>query len=178
MKKVIAVIVVLLIIGAGYFGFQQYKKAEEVKKITSFDACAAARFPVMDSYPGRCVTPDGRSFTQEIGNELEFTDLITVSNPRPNQKIISPLKITGQARGTWYFEATFPFELFDANGKSLAKGFVTANGEWMTENFVPFSGDITFARPQTKTGKLVIQNANPSGLQENQKTLEMPVSFE
>ena len=178
MRKIVFIVVILIFAGVGYFGYQRYQKAEEVKKISSFEECGAAGFPVMDSYPGRCITSDGRSFTQEIGNELEFNDLITVSNPRPNQKIISPVKITGQARGNWYFEATFPFELFDANNKSLGKGFATANGEWMTEDFVPFTAELSFERPKTKKGKLIITNSNPSGLPENDKKLEMPVVFE
>jgi hypothetical protein len=177
MRKFVIIVVILIFAGVGYFGFQQYQRAEEVKKISSFEECGAAGFPVMDSYPGRCVTSDGRSFTQEIGNELEFTDLITMSNPRPNQKVTSPLKITGQARGTWYFEATFPVEIFDENNKSLGKGFATADGEWMTEDFVPFSAEVTFEKPMTAKGKLIINNANPSGLPENEKELVIPVVF-
>lgn len=178
MKKIVAVIVVIIFATVGYFGFQQYQKLEEVKKISSFEECAAAGFPVMDSYPSQCRTSDGISFTQEIGNELELNDVITISNPRPNQKITSSLNVSGQARGTWYFESTFPVELFDANNKSLGKGFATANGEWMTENFVPFTAEITFEKPTTSKGKIIINNANPSDLPENAKELVMPVSFE
>ncbi len=177
MKKIVLLLIIVIFTGVGFFGFQQYQKGEEVKKISSFEECAAAGFPVMDSYPGQCRTSDGRSFTQEIGNELELGDLIMVSNPRPNQKITSPLKITGQARGTWYFEATFPVELVDANNKSLGKSFATAQGEWMTEEFVPFTAEIKFEKPSTKKGKLIINNANPSGLPENGKELIIPVEF-
>lgn len=177
MRKLIALLVLLIFACVGYFGFQQYQKAEDVKKISSFDECAAAGFPVMESYPGQCRTSDGRSFTQGIGNELQFADLITISNPRPNQKIASPLKIGGQARGPWFFEANFPVELFDANNKSLGKGFATAQGEWMTQDFVPFTAEITFTKPETTKGKLIINNANPSDLPENKKELVIPVVF-
>lgn len=177
MKKIIVILVLVVCIGVGYFGFQQYQKAEEIKKISSFEECTAAGFPTQDSYPGQCRTSDGRTFTQEIGNELSFTDLITISNPRPNQSIVSPLKISGQARGTWFFEATFPVEVFDANNKSLGKGFATAQGEWMTEDFVPFTAEITFEKPTTPKGMVIINNANPSGLFENEKELVIPVVF-
>ena len=33
--------------------------------ISNFDRCVAAGYRVMRSYPPRCVTPDGRVFTQE-----------------------------------------------------------------------------------------------------------------
>src|SRR4051812_32842409 len=44
-------------------------------------------------------------------------DLIQVNAPKPNDLVKSPLTVTGKARGTWYFEASFPVRLEDANGK-------------------------------------------------------------
>ena len=32
--------------------------------INSFEECVAAGFPIMESYPEQCMTPDGRSFTR------------------------------------------------------------------------------------------------------------------
>ncbi|MFH1997321.1 MAG: hypothetical protein ABII94_01360, partial [Patescibacteria group bacterium] len=72
--------------------------------INSFEECVSADYPVMESYPRQCKTPDGRSFTEDIGNELEKIDLIRVNNPRPNQIIQSPILIKGEARGYWFFE--------------------------------------------------------------------------
>lgn len=37
--------------------------------ITDFEECEAAGFPVQESYPARCTTPDGRSFTQIIDDD-------------------------------------------------------------------------------------------------------------
>ena len=31
--------------------------------ITSFSECAEAGYPIMESYPRRCKTPDGKTFT-------------------------------------------------------------------------------------------------------------------
>lgn len=177
MKNIVAVIVLIVILVVGYFGFQRYQRAEEIKRISSFEQCVSAGFPVLESYPPRCATSDGRSFTQDIGNALKFADIIHISNPNPNQKITSPLTITGQAKGTWFFEATFPIELFDANNKSLGKSTATAQGEWMTEDFVSFTSELQFEKPATAKGKLIIKNANPSGLPENAKELIIPVMF-
>src|SRR3569623_2033710 len=66
-------------------------------------------------------------------------DLISVSAPRPGEHITSPLFVTGIARGTWFFEASFPAELKDAQGNTIAQGAGQAQGDWMTEDFVPFS---------------------------------------
>ncbi len=103
--------------------------------------------------------------------------LISVTSPTQNQLISSPLTITGQARGQWYFEATFSAELVDANGNLLAELPVMAEGDWMTEDFVPFSAMITFSTPQTNTGKLILRKANASGLPEHDDSVEIPVAF-
>ncbi len=172
----------ILVIILGFYARSQGNQSNNTTsptptQVTNFEECAAAGYPVQESYPARCTTPDGQSFTQEIGNEMGHSDVIQISSPRPNEVVTSPLMITGEARGSWYFEATFPFQLVDDNGLTLATGFATATGEWMTEEFVPFSGEIAFATPTTPTGKLLINNANPSGLPENEKELIIPVRF-
>jgi len=83
----------------------------------------------------------------------------------------------GLARGTWYFEATFSAELVDANGNLLTELPVMAEGDWMTEDFVPFSAMISFSTPQTNTGKLILRKANASGLPEHDDSVEAPVAF-
>jgi|1048.fasta_scaffold197246_1 hypothetical protein len=37
--------------------------AQGPKKITSFEECVAAGFPMLKTYPGRCVTDSGETFT-------------------------------------------------------------------------------------------------------------------
>ena len=50
----------------------------------------------------------------------------------PGSEISSPLRITGEARGPWYFEASFPVVLTDGDGLIIAEGHGQAQGEWMT----------------------------------------------
>lgn len=35
------------------------------KQISSFEACAADGRPILETYPERCITADGRSFTKQ-----------------------------------------------------------------------------------------------------------------
>ena len=42
--------------------------------ITTFDECVAAGYPVMESYPERCMTTDGRSFERDISNDMPDAD--------------------------------------------------------------------------------------------------------
>jgi len=63
-----------------------------------------AGYVIMESYPRQCRDNEDNLFVEYIGNELEKTDLIHLDNPRPNQTIVSPLQITGQARGNWFLK--------------------------------------------------------------------------
>jgi hypothetical protein len=150
---------------------------ENIKsRISNFQECAAAGNAIMESYPRQCRAGE-QSFTEDIGNELEKMDLIKINSPRPNELVKSPLEITGQARGNWFFEASFPVKLLDENGSDLGAGIAQAKGEWMTEDFVPFSAKLEFAMPKGKTGSLILKKDNPSGLPENDDELRVPVSF-
>lgn len=106
-----------------------------------------------------------------------YPDLIRVDAPKAGDLVTSPLRVTGEARGNWYFEASFPVTLKDANGKVLVAHYAQAEGEWMTTEFVPFLSTLEFAKPTTATGTLVLQNDNPSGLPELSKQIEIPVRF-
>ncbi|MEK7650605.1 MAG: Gmad2 immunoglobulin-like domain-containing protein [Patescibacteria group bacterium] len=102
---------------------------------------------------------------------------IKLTDPKSNQIVSSPLTVTGEARGTWYFEASFPVRLLDENGQELAVMPAQAQGEWMTENFVPFSVTLAFPTPATATGKLILQKDNPSGDPARDEQIEIPVRF-
>ena len=110
-------------------------------------------------------------------NGIDYADLIQVDAPQAGAVVTSPLIVRGKARGTWYFEASFPVRLLDANGVELAVVPAQAQGDWMTTEFVPFEVTLTFAPPATKTGTLILQNDNPSGLPENAKEIRIKVKF-
>lgn len=145
--------------------------------VSSFSECVEAGYPIQESFPRRCTTPSGQSFTEDIGNVNEKQDLIQVTAPLPNQAINTPFVIQGQARGTWYFEASFPIELEDANGVVIGRSIAQAQSDWMTEDFVPFTSTLTFTAPSTTTGTLVLKKDNPSGMPERDDALRIPVTF-
>ncbi len=66
------VVILLLLLGVGLIaiiGGKYYLDQKKLNSITDFESCAQAGYPVMESYPGRCITPDGRSFTQILSKE-------------------------------------------------------------------------------------------------------------
>jgi hypothetical protein len=181
MKKIIFVATLIIVAGAiAYFTFLSKPAGEElvVRDIVSFDECVEAGYPVMESYPRQCRVSGGETFTEDIGNEIEKSDLIRINTPRPNYSIASPLLIEGEARGYWFFEATFPIKLLDGDGNVIAQHYAQAQDEWMTEDFVPFTAELNFISPDTKKGTLVLEKDNPSGLPEHADELRIPVSFQ
>ena len=105
-------------------------------------------------------------------------NLIHVSYPKPNDKIVSPLVVTGEARGGWFFEGSFPVILTDWDGKIIAQGIAQAQGEWMTANFVPFTVSLDFTKPSYgTTGSLILKKDNPSDLRQFDDSIEIPVKF-
>jgi len=174
------ILIIILILVAGglvyYFGFWQ-EKAQEIT-INSFEECIVAGYPILESYPRQCKTPDGKSFTEDIGNELEKINLIRVDQPRPNDSVVNPLEIKGEARGYWFFEADFPVKLLDGNGELLGIAIAQAQSDWMTEDFVSFESTLEFENPATEKGTLILEKDNPSGLPENADELRVPVYFD
>jgi hypothetical protein len=101
-------------------------------------------------------------------------NMIRVETPLPGAAVSASFSVQGAARGGWYFEANFPYQVFNAQGALLAEGPVTASGEWMTPEFVPFSFTVSipgYVGPAT----LILRNDNASGLPENDASVSIPI---
>jgi len=123
---------------------------------------------------GEQVVTVNEPIINEVKNDL--ADKIKVDFPTAGAVVSSPLIIVGQARGIWYFEATFPVALQDKAGNVLAQGIATAQSDWMVENFVPFIAKLEFTAPvENIEAVLLLKRDNPSGMPENDATLELPL---
>lgn len=180
-KNIIIGILAVVVIGVAGYYFLVNKQTPilPTQNITNFEECVDAGYAIMESYPRQCAVSGGSSFTEDIGNAIEKQDLIQVENPQPGDVVSSPLKIKGHARGTWYFEASFPVKLFDANNNEiqLTPSYIMTANNWMTEDFVPFEATVTYAQPATAAGTLILHKDNPSDLPENDDQLVIPVRF-
>ncbi|MBN1331662.1 hypothetical protein JW978_02125 [Candidatus Dojkabacteria bacterium] len=114
------------------------------------------------------------------------TDLVTMDDgtqyqifsPVPDGVISSPLTVSGQVSGTWYFEGSFQIELRDYDGNVIATGIATAQSDWMSEELVEYEGTLTFTAPAGEIyGELYLLKENPSGLIENDNQISYPVRF-
>lgn len=103
---------------------------------------------------------------------------VHVSNPITNTTVASPLTVTGEARGSWFFEGSFPITLTDSVGHILVQSHVTATSNWQTNDFVPFSASLSFAKQKSgSVGYLILRKDNPSGLAKNDAAVEISVTF-
>jgi len=178
-KRIILLLGLIVLLLVGGVIYKVGGPYGQVSVINTFSECVEAGNPVAESYPRQCRTTDGRLFTEEVENTPDDkSNLIRVSSPRPSEEIASPLVIIGEARGTWFFEASFPVVLVDWDGLIIAEGHAEAQSNWMTEDFVPFQATLIFKAPIYKNyGTLILRKDNPSGLPEHDNAIEVPVLF-
>lgn len=109
-----------------------------------------------------------------------YKDMIRIANPTPGSTVTTPLLFSGEARGGWFFEASFPITIVDWNGRIIGEGIATATGDWMTSEFVPFTASIPYVLPSDvayRRGAIILQKDNPSGMPENDDAFEVPILF-
>lgn len=102
---------------------------------------------------------------------------VVIDIPQPNALVTSPFRVSGFARGTWFFEASAPIRVLDSNEQELGVSHIEAQDDWMTTDHVPFKGVITFSEPTTERGFVVFEKDNPSGLAEYSASISIPVRF-
>lgn len=169
----LAAIIVLVVLGIWYF-----TREEKFVVTKTFVECVDQGGTIMETYPRQCKAKNGLLFVEDIGDAVEKVDLIKVFSPSYKSSIKTPVTITGEARGNWFFEASFPIEIKDNNGKVIGNGIAQAIGEWMTEDFVPFEAEIEFTSPgPNQSGTIVLHKDNPSGLPQNDDSLSVPIVF-
>jgi hypothetical protein len=120
-----------------------------------------------------------------IDNSLESitynnasADLIQVELPFPGAVTGKEFSVIGQARGNWFFEASFPIDLLDKDGNILVQTYATAQGEWMTTEFVPFKGEVKAPIEYIGPATLVLKKDNPSDLREHDASISFPITVE
>lgn len=152
----------------------------QIPEITNFEECVAAGFPVMESMPRQC-----RAGTETFAEERKVTATpvsspsadIQISSPQEGAAVSSPLTVTGQAVGNWYFEGQFPIELSNQDDIIIASASAEAQEDWMTESLVPFKATLTFQGQSAGSDlTLALKKANPSGLPQNADIVRLPLT--
>lgn len=184
-------LILAAVVVAGLFAWTWYALGNDAAaNISSFDECAAAGYPIAESYPEQCIVPGGPSFTRMLTDEEQarlqyqaaqrYTSTkgveMEVYIPGGNQGISSPLSIFGQVPGSWSFEASFPIEILNSQGEIVAQGHGELQDNWMTDELVTFIATLEF-EDESGAGKLVLKKDNPSGLTENDDSVSIDINF-
>lgn len=127
------------------------------------------------------ICPDG-SYISRTPPNCDFKlcpkeNLIKTNSPAQGQNVFSPVAISGEARGTWFFEATFPIKIYGEKGEIISQGYAQAKSDWMTESFVPFESSLEFEVDRRQNGVIVLEKNNPSGLAEHYDEIKIPVTL-
>jgi len=156
MQVVIIVMIALIVGGAGFVGGTYYGEKVQKDKTGVKSAATATASPT--------VTIGTRSGgATATATQTATTQGIKVTSPIKDATVSSPLTITGEATGPWYFEGEFTVSMIDANGAEVALAIAKAQGDWMTENYVPFTATMDFKKQLNPFGYLVFKKNNPSG---------------
>lgn len=185
MKYLTGVFIFIFALGAVYWTSTAYlSKQEDEVVIQNFVECLTRSGSViMESYPRKCRSTTDEVFFEKVPMPSGEMSMFRIENPKPGEVISSPLVATGTARGSWYSEGTFTVLLLDSLANTIARAPARAQGEWMTEDSVPFQATLIFnfstSTKETvgEKGTLVFMKANPSGLSENDASVKIPVVF-
>lgn len=102
------------------------------------------------------------------------SEMVKITSPLAGATVGKTFTVKGEARGQWYFEASFPVQVKDKDNNTVGQGIAQAEGEWMTTEFVPFTANVivtNYSGPAT----LVLLKDNPSGLPENDDAVSIPI---
>lgn len=190
-KKIVLIIAILFLLTLCFIcslsgiGFYIISREARVHSVSNFGECEAFGYPVAESYPRQCRTPDGRVFYEEYSSDpgdplvspQPSSEKIILYTPGEEDTITSPLVIKGEALGSWFWEGTFRIELQNRVGTVLASTFASAEEPWMQDDYVSFSAKLDFDPTLGTSGFLVFIKENPSGLPENDDSYSIPISI-
>jgi hypothetical protein len=99
---------------------------------------------------------------------------VVVTSPKPNASVGKTFVVSGNAPGSWFFEASFPIKVVDADNNFIGNSIAQAQGDWMTTGQVTFSATVTIEN-YSGSATIVLLRDNPSGMPEHDDSVSIPV---
>jgi immunoglobulin-like protein involved in spore germination len=100
---------------------------------------------------------------------------IVVTFPKANASVPKTFTVKGKAPGNWFSEAQAPVMVQASDGSKIAQAQARAQGDWQTTDLVDFTADVSIDPAYSGSATLVLLKDNPSGLPENDDSLEIPI---
>jgi hypothetical protein len=155
--------VIILLIVAGYVG-----------------SVSKQKIPRQNS--GKIERPRAVDNEAEILGEITYVnaslDMIVPELPFPGAVTGKTFGVIGRARGSWFFEASFPVTVLDKDGNVLAQSYAMTADDWMTNEFVDFRGEVSAPEWYIGPATMILSKDNPSGLPEHDAHISFPITIE
>jgi hypothetical protein len=180
-SSVIFLVVAALLAGAVFFKLD--RKADQPEDEFCIQVITEARNPetgIITDFPTPCDVPEGWEIIEPpaIIYENASADMIEIELPYPGAVVGKEFSVIGRARGSWFFEASFPIDLLDADGQILAQSYAMTAEEWMTTDFVSFRGEIKAPQDYIGPATLILMKDNPSGEPQFDASVSFPIVVE
>jgi len=176
MKKFLYVLLTILLVAAAGVGAYFYQQST-IDDLNAKNKTLTSDIQKLKDDTKIPVTSDDTKQTTSTTYKSEKGASVTVTAPTSGSKVTTPLTVTGSVPGSWSFEAQFTVRLIDTQGNLLADSPATLQGDWMTDKMVPFTATLSFGIGASQNGTLVLLKANPSGLEQNNDSIVIPVKF-
>jgi hypothetical protein len=164
MSKTSTAIIVLLLIIIGILAWLAFGKPVAAPVTTTTPTST----PAQEEAPASTETPTVKPLHEKI----------TVTSPKANAAVGKKFTISGKAPGNWFFEASAPYLVTTPDGDKIAQGTLHAIGDWMTTNLVDFKAEASVNMAYSGPATLVLLRDNPSGMPENDDSLEVPITIQ
>lgn len=176
LSKTIALILFILLPFIGFVLGMKYQKTLDIIQMNSTSTWAE-KSDFDNKKPNKETENSYKTNLYEDPDSGYMKEMIVVDAPKPNDIVTSPITISGKARGTWFFEGSFPITLYCGTDNKIAQHYATTQEDWMTEDFINFTATLTFTDNCDTTGILELTKDNPSGLKELDDKVLIPVRF-
>lgn len=100
---------------------------------------------------------------------------VVITSPKSGASVGRSFEVKGEAPGPWYFEASFPIMVRDKDDNVIGRAHGSAQGEWMTEDQVPYEATVNIDSEYKGPATLILMKDNPSGLPEHDDSIEIPI---
>ncbi len=120
-------------------------------------------------------SPVTGTFTSPAATSTQpLSGRVIVKLPISGSAVPKVFTVAGSAPGPWYFEASFPIKVVDADNNFIGQGIAQAQGDWMTVDSVDFIATVTVTG-YTGPATIVLLRDNPSGMPENDDSISVPI---
>ena len=94
-------------------------RRDRVPYVANFDACVAAGYSTVDSFPRRCLDGNSVVYTEDIGTLADMLETIRIEMPIRNTILTNPVIIDGEVTSSWFEYGPIEVTLVDERGTIL-----------------------------------------------------------